>query len=198
MTKNLNEDSRTFNATTRAAWRNWLEIHARSESEIWLIFDRGQNGKSALSYEDAVLEGLCFGWIDSIIQRIDDRQYARKFNVRKDWQTWSESNRRRLRLLVREGAQFLPGIIERIPPEVFDETIPGPPAPGKKLTEAPDWLIQILKSSPAAWNTFLSLTPFHQRRYLGWILTARKLDTQQRRAAEAVQLLENGQTLNSK
>jgi uncharacterized protein YdeI (YjbR/CyaY-like superfamily) len=198
LTKNLNADSKTVHATTRAAWHCWLEVHSASESEIWLIFERGQKDQSALKYEDAVLEALCYGWIDSIIQRVDDRLYARKFTRRKDWQTWSESNRKRLRQLVQEGAQFLPGVLERIPPDVFDETIPDTPAPGKSLAETPDWLIEILQSNPNVWSTFQSLPPSHQRRYLGWILNARKLETQQRRTVEAVQMLEQGQTLNSK
>jgi uncharacterized protein YdeI (YjbR/CyaY-like superfamily) len=179
MTKNLTEESRTLNATTRAAWRKWLEENSEQETEVWLIFERGQDDKTPLTYEEAVLEGLLFGWIDSIVQRIDDQHYARKFNVRKDWKTWSESNRQRIRLLVREGAHFLPGVLARIPAEVFDETVQGPPPPGKNLSEAPDWLAQVLQSSPTAWATLQGLSPSHQRRYIGWILDAKKLETQQ-------------------
>ena len=69
-------------------------------------------------------QALRFGWIDSLIQRIDDQRYARKFNVRKDYTTWSELNRRRLRKLAREG-RLSADLLARIPAEVFDELVPG-------------------------------------------------------------------------
>ncbi len=198
MTKSLNENSKTIVATTRTAWRTWLEENTYRETEIWIIFERGKTIDQTLTYEEAVLEGLCFGWIDSIIQRIDERQYARKFTLRKDWQTWSESNRKRIRQLVREGAEFFPGVLERIPYDVLDETVSGPPAPGKDLKEAPEWLTQLFQDHSLARLNFQRLPPSHQRRHLGWILSAKKYETQLRRAQEAVRLLEMGQEIGQK
>ena len=152
----------------------------------------------AISYEESVLEALCFGWIDSIIQRIDDQKYARKFNPRKDWVTWSDSNRRRLRLLAQEPGRIQAGVLARIPAEVFDEKVPGPPPPGKRPEEMPAWLAEVLRANPAAWQNFQRLAPSHQRRYLGWILDAKKLETQQRRASEALLMLEKGLELTNK
>ena len=198
MTKNLNDQSATFYAPGRAEWRAWLEQNAASQTEVWLIYYKVDSGQPSISYEDSVLEALCFGWIDSILQRIDDQKHARKFNPRKDWLTWSESNRLRLRLLVKEPGLIQPDVLARIPPEVFDETVPGPPPPGKRLEEMPAWLAEQIQASPGAWQTFQRLAPSHQRRYLGWILDAIKLETQQRRAAEAVGMLEQGRELTNK
>jgi uncharacterized protein YdeI (YjbR/CyaY-like superfamily) len=196
MTKNLNEQSNTFFPNDRTAWRAWLAENSRSQSEIWLVYSK--TGQSSLNYEESVLEALCFGWIDSIIQRIDDETYARKFNPRKDWNTWSESNRKRLRELARQPGQIEPEVLARIPPAVFDETVPGPPPPGQAVEAMPAWLAEQVQASPAAQQTWQRLAPSHQRRYLGWILSAKKLETQQRRATEAVQLLEQGLELNGK
>lgn len=198
MTKNLSPQSQTFYARDRAEWRAWLEQHSTVQSEVWLIYYKVDSGQPSISYEDSVLEALCFGWIDSILQRIDGQQHARKFNPRKDWGTWSESNRQRLRKLAQQPGRIRPEILARIPPEVFDETIPGPPPPGKRPEEMPAWLAETIQASPAAWQTFMHLAPSHQRRYLGWILSAKQLETQQRRAAEAVLMLEKGLELTNK
>jgi uncharacterized protein YdeI (YjbR/CyaY-like superfamily) len=139
--------------------------------------------------------GAGFGWIDSLIQRIDDQRYARKFNVRKDYTTWSETNRRRLRKLAKEGR--LPAeLLARIPAEVFDEAIPGPRRPD--AAAMPEWLEQVLRASPAAWETYQRLPPSHRRNYLGWIMAAKRQETRERRAAEAVRRLEQGLELGLK
>ena len=126
MPKNLTDQSNTFYAPDREAWHAWLAEHAARAgeaagvNEVWLIFMKQHTGQPCIDYEAAVEEALCFGWIDSLIQRIDDQRYARKFNVRKDYATWSESNRRRLRKLAQEG-RLSADLLGRIPAEVFDE-----------------------------------------------------------------------------
>jgi uncharacterized protein YdeI (YjbR/CyaY-like superfamily) len=201
MPKNLTDQSNTFFAPDRAAWRAWLAEHSSREgeadsevSEVWLIFTKSHTGQPCIDYEAAVEEALCFGWIDSLIQRIDDQRYARKFNVRKDYATWSESNRRRLRKLAHEGR--LPAdLLARIPAEVFDESVPGPRRPDRSM---PDWLEGVLRANPAAWATYQRLAPSHQRTYLGWIMSAKRQETRERRAAEAVRRLEQGLELGLK
>jgi uncharacterized protein YdeI (YjbR/CyaY-like superfamily) len=61
-------------------WRDWLAAHHDSGSEVWLVFHKRQKGTPpSIAYEDAVNEALCFGWIDSLVQRLDTQRYARKF-----------------------------------------------------------------------------------------------------------------------
>jgi uncharacterized protein YdeI (YjbR/CyaY-like superfamily) len=64
---------KTFYAATRQRWRTWLASHHDSESEIWLIFHKKHTGKPAIAYKDALDEALCYGWIDSLVKRIDDK-----------------------------------------------------------------------------------------------------------------------------
>jgi uncharacterized protein YdeI (YjbR/CyaY-like superfamily) len=200
MPKNMTDQSLTFFAPDRAAWRAWLAEHdglqsqAPEVSEVWLVFTKAHTGQPCIDYEAAVEEALCFGWIDSLIQRIDDQRYARKFNVRKDYVTWSESNRRRLRKLAREE-RLSAELLARIPGEVFDESVPGPRRPDASL---PGWLERTLRASPAAWETYQRLAPSHQRNYLGWITSAKRQETRERRAAEAVRRLEQGLELGLK
>lgn len=86
---------RTLDTRTREKWRKWLAEHHDSDSEIWLIFHKRHTGVHSLTYEDAVREALCYGWIDSILRRLDDARYARKFTPRKPDSRWSSANRRR-------------------------------------------------------------------------------------------------------
>ncbi|MCX6555971.1 MAG: hypothetical protein NTW95_00830 [Candidatus Aminicenantes bacterium] len=63
---------KTLHVTERSSWRAWLRAHGEKEKEIWLVFYKRHTGKKRLEYDDAVEEALCFGWIDSIIKRLDE------------------------------------------------------------------------------------------------------------------------------
>jgi uncharacterized protein YdeI (YjbR/CyaY-like superfamily) len=90
--------------STRDRWRKWLTAnHQKEKDGIWLVFHKKHTGRPALDYEDAVEEALCFGWIDSLIKRIDDDKYGRKFTPRKDTSNWSSTNRRRVEKIIKEG-----------------------------------------------------------------------------------------------
>src|SRR5713101_7800533 len=86
---------KTIDARTLPRWRAWLAAHHASETEIWLICHKQHTGRPSVDYLDALDEALCFGWIDSLIKRIDDDRYARKFTPRKPGSKWSAINRKR-------------------------------------------------------------------------------------------------------
>jgi uncharacterized protein YdeI (YjbR/CyaY-like superfamily) len=73
----------TLEARSRNEWRKWLKENHDSRSEIWLVFYKRSSGVVSLGYSDAVEEALCFGWIDSLVRRLDEARYARKFTPRK-------------------------------------------------------------------------------------------------------------------
>ncbi|MHC4645502.1 MAG: YdeI/OmpD-associated family protein [Planctomycetota bacterium] len=83
---------RQLYVTNRDEWRDWLSRHYATASQIWLVFYRKETGKPTIEYGAAVEEALCFGWIDSIIKRIDGAKYARKFTKRQDNSKWSALN----------------------------------------------------------------------------------------------------------
>ena len=74
---------KTVEVSSRAEWRAWLSEHHDSTQEIWLVVHKQATGVVTLSYNDSVEEALCFGWVDSLIRRLDDARYARKFTPRK-------------------------------------------------------------------------------------------------------------------
>jgi uncharacterized protein YdeI (YjbR/CyaY-like superfamily) len=81
--------------STSSEWREWLQQNFDQESGIWLVFYRTASGVPSIEYEAAVDEALCYGWIDSLIKKIDEEKYARKFTPRKDGSKLSESNKKR-------------------------------------------------------------------------------------------------------
>src|SRR5215208_4566267 len=114
------EITRTVYVTNRADWRAWLERHHETETEVWLIYYKKHTGRSRIPYDDAVEEALCFGWIDSIVKRIDDEKFAQRFTPRKAKSEWSERNLIRVRALIREGKMTRAGLA-RVSEEVLAE-----------------------------------------------------------------------------
>ncbi len=95
---------------TRREWRNWLAKHHASSPGIWLIRHKPHAGVTSMSYEDLVREALCFGWIDSLIKRLDEDRYAIKVTPRKPTSKWSDLNRKRWKELRAEGLLAAPGV----------------------------------------------------------------------------------------
>src|SRR5215510_1790109 len=85
----------TVDIRNRVKWRSWLQKHHTESPGIWLVFYKDHTGVKSIPYEEAVRDALCFGWIDSLIKRLDDNRYARKFTPRQSTSKWSDSNRKR-------------------------------------------------------------------------------------------------------
>jgi uncharacterized protein YdeI (YjbR/CyaY-like superfamily) len=101
---------KSFTPKSQSDWRKWLEKNHDREQEVWLVYFKPASGKTGIDYETSVEEALCFGWIDSIIQKIDEEKYARKFNPRCMDSQWSESNKRRVAKVIRERRMTEVGI----------------------------------------------------------------------------------------
>lgn len=187
----------TFYASNREEWRSWLEQNHASQSEIWLIFYKKHTGQPTVSYDEAVEEALCFGWIDSILRRIDDEKHMQKFSPRKDSSNWSEINKRRVWKLHKEGKMTEAGLSKVTFP--LDDSLEKEPEkkPQKELV-IPDHIRKVLEADPAAWENFNLLAPSHKRQYVGWIMDAKKEETQLRRAGQAVELLRENKKLSEK
>ena len=106
----------TLDVRTRQQWRNWLRKHHDSESGIWLVCQKRRTAEKSISYDGAVEEALCFGWIDSIVKRLDEDRYLRKFTPRKPESRWSTINCHRYAKLKASGLLATPGL-ERAPTE---------------------------------------------------------------------------------
>ena len=83
---------KTFYTGERREWRQWLETHFETETEIWFIYPMQGSGEKSLSYNDAVEEALCFGWIDSIHRRLDETHRMQRFTPRRKGSPYSQPN----------------------------------------------------------------------------------------------------------
>ena len=180
-----------LHVTTREDWRTWLAGHHSTETEVWLVFAKQHTGKPRVSYDDAVEEALCYGWIDSIVRKLDDDHYAQKFTPRKDRTRWSAPNLERVRRLLAGGKMTQAGIAVLHP----DPSYQPPERPGP---EPPPYLEEALKRSPTAWENFRRLAPSHRKLYVAWITDAKKEETRQRRLQEAIRRLEANEKLGLK
>jgi uncharacterized protein YdeI (YjbR/CyaY-like superfamily) len=156
-----------------------LEKYHGREPEIWLVYFKSASGKSNIDYETSVEEALCFGWIDSIIQKIDDNQYARKFNPRRMDSQWSETNKRRVVKVIGEGRMTEAGLSK----VTFDVArVDGSrPKPKRPAVEMPAKMEQALRSQPEVWDAFQKVTPSLRRNYILWLSDAKKPETFERR-----------------
>ena len=182
---------KTFDARTLEQWRKWLSEHHDSELEVWLVFHKRHTGRASVDYEDALDEALCFGWIDSLIKRLDEARYARKFTPRKPDSKWSPSNRERYARLKASGRVMSAGL-ERPPTDNCYGPRPSLPS------NPPPYVKKALQKNPAALRQFQSLPPSHQRRYVAWIDFAKQQETKKRRLHEAIRLLAAGKPLGLK
>ena len=94
---------KTLYIRDRKEWHEWLETNFNTEKEIWLIYPHKDSGKPRIQYNDAVEEALSFGWIDSTVKRNDEHSSAQRFSPRNPASDYSQSNKERLRWLVKEG-----------------------------------------------------------------------------------------------
>lgn len=176
--------------TYRKDFRNWLEKNYDNYRGLWLIFYKKGTGIKSISYDEAVEEALCFGWIDSIIKRIDDEKYVRKFTPRTNTANWSVSNKNRVIKLIEEGKMTNIGLskIDLFLTTgkvdwVFEKV------PKSKTLNIPEFIINELSKNEPASQNFNNLSPSYKRQYIDWITSAKRKETIEKRLNESVELL---------
>ena len=180
----------TLDVRKRAAWRQWLAKHHASSSGVWLVRHKQHSGVTSMPYEDVVCEALCFGWVDSLIKRLDDDRFAIKVTPRKPTSKWSEINRRRWKRLEAAGLLAAPGVAAAPTANRY--------APRPSIPELPAYIAKALKSNRRAWQNFRALAPTYRRDFVVWIHLAKRPETRERRIRESVRLLSAGKKLGLK
>jgi uncharacterized protein YdeI (YjbR/CyaY-like superfamily) len=183
----------------RDDWRAWLSRNHCSKKEVWLIYYKKHTGKPSIAYDDSVEEALCFGWIDSIIKKIDDEKFARKFTPRTRKSTWSEANKKRVEKMIREGKMTEAGLAGIREAKNTGEWLKTPASAryrGKLVI--PMYLKDALAANKKALDNFNKLAESYKRNFVGWVDSAKKEETRKRRLKEAIGLLERNQKLGMK
>ena len=150
-----------FYTSKREEWRKWLSKNYRTAKEVWFVFPMKETGEESLSYNDAVEEALCFGWIDSTIKHIDNTHRAQHFTPRKKGSAYSRPNIERLIWLEKNNL-----LMEEIRLEVLE------------LIRAPyvfsEDIISSIKTDFRTWENFNSLSDGYKRIRIAYIDAARK------------------------
>lgn len=170
---------------TRDAWRAWLEQnHARTEG-VWFISYKKSAGRPRVTYEDAVEEALCFGWIDSKGGTVDEDRTMLWMAPRKPGSGWSRPNKIRLERLMADGRMAPPGLAKL---EAARRDGSWTLLDSVEAMEVPDDLEQALASYPDAARHFAAFPPSARKAILQWITLAKKPGTRAVRIAEAARL----------
>jgi uncharacterized protein YdeI (YjbR/CyaY-like superfamily) len=153
------EITSTIKLKDRTEWREWLDKHHKTLTEIWLLSD-DRPEQQTVKYLDAVEEAICFGWIDGIQKRFTPHELAQRFTPRKKRSNWTELNKERARRLISlelmtdAGRVTLPNLNE-------------------KFIVAED-ILEVLKARPGAWSNFLEFPDLYRRVRIGYIEEVRK------------------------
>jgi uncharacterized protein YdeI (YjbR/CyaY-like superfamily) len=154
------EITEIFYPKNRQEWRDWLEQNHTTKTEIWLQRFRKATGIPCINYDELVEECLCFGWIDSIVKKLDAESNVQRITPRRKKKTFlSELNRQRVWKLQRTGKMTAAGTLP------IADQIGSPDDPW----EIPEWILIQLKADPEIWKNFQQFDPFYQRLKTSWI-----------------------------
>ena len=188
------EITKELYVTHRNEWRRWLKENHDTADEVWLIFYKKHTGTPSIPYEDAVEEALCYGWIDSIVKRVDDEKFVRRFTPRKKKSTWAQSNVKRVKKLINEGKMTEAGLAI-IDNEVFNKKKEGA---AEKEFIIPREIEEALAADQKVWENFTNLAPGYKRQYIGWVMDAKRKKTRKRRLEELNAVMEKNEKLGMK
>lgn len=110
--KSKKEEWQEFYPTKRKEWRTWLHKNHHKQDGVWIIFYKKGSNQPTISYTEAVEEALCYGWIDSTPNKIDDAKYKQMFSPRKKKSVWSKINKERIKRLLEQNLMHASGLIK--------------------------------------------------------------------------------------
>ena len=173
---------------SRAQWRRWLQKHHDTRDAIWIVFYKRHTKIPSVSYDEAVEESLCFGWIDGLVRRLDDERHMQRYTPRRRGSAWSALNLRRFAGMVDAGLMTEAGRKR------------GPTADTKVAKQSwrrpdviPDEIAGILKRSPKAWTNLMAMAPSYRKRVVTWLENAKRPETRAKRAKDIIAGLERNE-----
>lgn len=187
------EDVRSIHPKTRDAWRTWLMENHDKVDHIWFIRYKKSVGKPMVSFNEAVEEALCFGWIDSLPRKLDEERTMLYFAPRKKGSGWSRVNKERIERMMAEGKMTDAGL-QKIKEAKADGSW------GKldaiENLEVPDDLAQALAERPPAAEYFEAFPRSVKRGILEWILNAKRPATREKRILRTADMAQRNERAN--
>jgi uncharacterized protein YdeI (YjbR/CyaY-like superfamily) len=172
-------------AKNRQEFRDWLAQNFEQKESIWLVYYKVKSGKPSITYNEAVEEALCYGWIDSKVNSVDEERYKQIFSPRKPKSPWSRSNKNRLKRLFTENKMMPSGIaiIEKAKEngywEILDDI---------EDLITPDDLQAALDENVIAKDYYEAFNDSSKKAILWWIKSAKRPETRIKRISQTVEL----------
>jgi uncharacterized protein YdeI (YjbR/CyaY-like superfamily) len=176
-------------------WRRWLRTHHADSPGVWLVLaKKGTVDPTALSYDEALDEAICFGWIDGQLGRRDTATFRRRFTPRKPRSPWSQRNAAVAERLIATGRMHRSGEDE-VRQAKEDGRFEAAYA-GQASSTVPEDLLAALRGNPRAQAMFETLTRANRYAILYRIGNAKKPETRSRRIGQFVEMLARGETIH--
>jgi uncharacterized protein YdeI (YjbR/CyaY-like superfamily) len=169
---------------TAAGLRAWFEQHHETAPELFVGYWKKGTGRTGVSHTEAIEQALCFGWIDSISRRIDDRCYQVRFTPRRKGSVWSAVNIAKIAELTEHGLMRPAGL------RAFEGRKPEKAA--VYSYEQPDGVeldasqTAQFRANPAAWEWYSAQSASYHRAAVHWVISAKRADTRERRLAQLI------------
>ena len=176
-----------FYAKDRKAWREWLEINHLQLQQVWLLLHKKSSPDNSVSYDEAVEEALCFGWIDSKPRKKDEHTFLLFFSRRKPRSVWSAINKKRLVKLIADG-QMMPAGLASI--EIAKANGSWTSIDDVEAMLMPDGLQKAFEKNKTAFAYFNAFPPSAKKGIYQWISSAKTDITREKRINETVLLAE--------
>lgn len=172
--------------TSPKDFAEWLKVHHATESELWIKIFKIKAGVPSVTWDDVVIEALCWGWIDGIKKSIDDQAYLQRVTPRKTRSNWSKRNRGHVERLISEDRIEEPGLVH----------VRAAKADGRwenayavSEMEMPDDFLAALDNEPKAKHFFETLTKSSRYVIAYGLLSAKKAETRHRRFSKFLDML---------
>lgn len=182
-------------AVDAKAWSEWLRDRGTTSEGVWLVLaKKGTTEPTTLTYEHALEEALCHGWVDGQIAKGDERTFRRRFTPRRSASAWSKRNVAIATRLIEEGRMH-PAGLAAVEQAKADGRWEGAYA-GQATMEVPSDLAAALEARPAAKAMFERLSSANRYSVLYRVTTARRAETRRRRIEQFVAMLARGETIH--
>lgn len=188
------DDYQELTVANASEWSRWLREHFADSPGVWLVLaKRGTSEPTSLTYDEALEEAICHGWIDGQLAKRDDRTFRRKFTRRRPGSAWSKRNVALAGQLIQDG-RVKPAGMEAIERAKADGSWDAA-YEGSSSICVPSDLAAALAASPAAQTMFDRLDATNRYAVLYRVSTAKRAETRQRRIEQFVAMLAMGETI---
>ncbi|UCE97394.1 MAG: YdeI/OmpD-associated family protein [Dehalococcoidia bacterium] len=168
----------------RYQWYQWLLKNHNTTHEIWLLHYKKSSNRVGMTYDEAVEEAICFGWIDGKLKSIDNETFLLRYSPRKARSVWSMLNKERAEKLIKMGKMTSAGLLKI--EEAKRNGYWNKAYTNKKKDKLPDDLKQALLKDSKTWSNFSNFANSYRNTYIGWVESAKTEETRKRRIAEVV------------